>query len=147
MADQALNVQPVIDWLIEGAPPARLPKDVLAEFCRRVREQGMALYRAAVFVRTLHPNVLGRSFIWQEGRDAVEVRATVNGESRQHGFVRDMMFAVPSLLAYVSRIMTLEPGDLLLTGTPSGVAPLRAGDRVEVSISGIGTLESRVVER
>jgi adenylate cyclase len=70
---QTLDIRPVIDWLIDGAPPARLPQEVLAEFCRRVREQGMALYRAAVFVRTLHPNVLGRSFIWQEGKDAVEV--------------------------------------------------------------------------
>jgi adenylate cyclase len=70
---KALDIRPVIDWLIDGAPPARLPEEALSEFCRRVRAQGIALYRAAVFVRTLHPNVLGRSFIWQEGREAVEV--------------------------------------------------------------------------
>jgi adenylate cyclase len=73
VADQTLDVRPVIDWLVEGAPPARMPQDVLSEFCRRLREAGIALYRAAVFVRTLHPNVLGRSFIWQEGKAAVEV--------------------------------------------------------------------------
>lgn len=72
-ASAALNVRPIIDWLVAGAPPARLPQDVLLEFCHRARAHGIALYRAAVFVRTLHPNVLGRSFIWQEGRDAVEV--------------------------------------------------------------------------
>jgi adenylate cyclase len=68
-----LNVRPVADWLIDGAPPARLPNDVLLEFCRRVRAQGLSIYRAAVFVRTLHPNVLGRSFIWHEDKDSVEV--------------------------------------------------------------------------
>ncbi len=68
-----MNVRPIIDWLVAGAPPARMPQDVMLEFCHRVRAQGIALYRAAVFVRTLHPNVLGRSFIWQEGRDTVEV--------------------------------------------------------------------------
>ena len=67
------DVGPVIDWLVEGAPPTRVPEEVLLEFCRRLRAQGMALHRVAVFVRTLHPNVLGRSFIWQEDRDAVEV--------------------------------------------------------------------------
>jgi adenylate cyclase len=73
VAAQALNVRPVVDWLVAGAPPARKPQDVLLEFCHRVRECGIALYRVAVFVRTLHPNVLGRSFIWQEGRDGVAV--------------------------------------------------------------------------
>ncbi len=73
MADQELNVQPVIDWLVEGAPPARLPQDVLLALCRRLVDQGLPLYRAGVFVRTLHPNVLGRSFVWQADRDAVEI--------------------------------------------------------------------------
>jgi len=70
-----MNVQPVIDWLVEGAPPAKLPQDVLLEMCRRLGACGLALHRVAVFVRTLHPNVLGRSFIWQESRDAVEVNS------------------------------------------------------------------------
>jgi adenylate cyclase len=73
VADQELNIQPVIDWLVEGAPPARLPQDVLLDLCRRLVAHGLPLYRAAVFVRTLHPNVLGRGFIWQADRDAVEV--------------------------------------------------------------------------
>ena len=77
MADQAvdtrLNVQPVIDWLMNGAPPSRPPKDVLAETCRRMVEAGLPLYRVGVFVRTLHPNVLGRGFLWQADRNMVEI--------------------------------------------------------------------------
>ena len=59
---------------------------------------------------------------------------------------RDMVFSIPQLIAYVSSFMTLEPGDLLLTGTPAGVSPLAAGDVVEVSIEGIGELTNPVVE-
>ena len=68
-----MNVQPVIDWLIDGALPAGVPGDVLLHLCHRLLAAGMPVYRVAVFVRTLHPNVLGRSFIWQETRDAVEI--------------------------------------------------------------------------
>jgi len=68
-----LSVQPVIDWLVDGAPPTGMPGDVLLNLCHRLRDEGMPVYRVAVFVRTLHPNVLGRSFIWQETRDTVEI--------------------------------------------------------------------------
>ncbi len=73
MADQELNIQPVIDWLIDGARPARLPQDVLLDTCRRTVAAGLPLHRVGVFVRTLHPNVLGRAFIWQADRAAVEM--------------------------------------------------------------------------
>ena len=73
MADQELSIEPVIDWLMDGARPARLPQDVLRETCRRIVSAGLPLYRVGVFVRTLHPNVLGRAFIWQEDKRAVEV--------------------------------------------------------------------------
>jgi 2-keto-4-pentenoate hydratase/2-oxohepta-3-ene-1,7-dioic acid hydratase in catechol pathway len=69
---------------------------------------------------------------------ALETR--VNGELRQHGSTLDFIFSIPELLSYITAAITLEPGDLILTGTPSGVGPLRAGDRVEVSIPGIGVL-------
>jgi 2-keto-4-pentenoate hydratase/2-oxohepta-3-ene-1,7-dioic acid hydratase in catechol pathway len=64
----------------------------------------------------------------------------VNGELRQHGSTLDFIFPIPKLLAWISAIFTLEAGDLILTGTPSGVGPLRAGDCVEVSIPGLGVL-------
>jgi 2-keto-4-pentenoate hydratase/2-oxohepta-3-ene-1,7-dioic acid hydratase in catechol pathway len=71
---------------------------------------------------------------------AIELWTRVNGDTRQHGRVADMIWPIPELLAYVSQVMTLLPGDLLLTGTPAGVGPLALGDRVEVEITGIGTL-------
>ena len=75
----------------------------------------------------------------------LEVRCRVNGVERQHGRVRDMVFSIWKLVAYISQVMTLEPGDLIATGTPSGVGPLRAGDVVEVEIPGVGVLRNPVV--
>jgi len=68
----------------------------------------------------------------------------VNGQERQHGHACDMIFGIPFLLAYISGIMTLEPGDLVATGSPSGVGPLAAGDVVEVEIPGVGVLRNAV---
>jgi adenylate cyclase len=73
VADEALDIQPVIDWLVEGARPARRPQDVLVDTCQRTVSAGLPLYRVGVFVRTLHPNVLGRAFIWQADTGAVEI--------------------------------------------------------------------------
>lgn len=68
------------------------------------------------------------------------VETRVNGELRQHGSTADFIFSIPELLRYISAAITLEPGDLILTGTPAGVGPLKAGDVVEVSIPGLGVL-------
>ncbi|HWO88928.1 MAG TPA: fumarylacetoacetate hydrolase family protein [Gemmatimonadales bacterium] len=75
---------------------------------------------------------------------SLEVIGRVNGAVRQHGRSRDMIFMVPDLLAYISLAMTLEPGDLVLTGTPEGVGPLSPGDVVEVEIPGVGVLRNPV---
>ena len=64
----------------------------------------------------------------------LEVVTRVNGSERQRGRVADMAFDIPALLAYISAVMTLEPGDLVLTGTPAGVGTLSAGDEVEVEV-------------
>ena len=72
------------------------------------------------------------------------INCHVNGEMRQMSSTRDMVFNVRQIIAFVSSIMTLEPGDILMTGTPAGVGPLNAGDVVEVSIEGIGTLRNTV---
>jgi 2-keto-4-pentenoate hydratase/2-oxohepta-3-ene-1,7-dioic acid hydratase in catechol pathway len=77
-------------------------------------------------------------------RDALEVICRVNGEVRQQGRVSEMAFGIPELIAYISRVMTLEPGDVIATGTPAGVGPLRDGDVVEVEIPGVGTLRNPV---
>ncbi len=76
--------------------------------------------------------------------DDLEVVTRVNGDERQRGHVRDMEFPLLDLLVYTSRMMTLEPGDLVLTGTPAGVGPLQDGDEVEVEVSGIGVLRNPV---
>jgi 2-keto-4-pentenoate hydratase/2-oxohepta-3-ene-1,7-dioic acid hydratase in catechol pathway len=68
------------------------------------------------------------------------IETRVNGELRQHGSTLDFIFPIPALLRYITSAITLEPGDLVLTGTPSGVGPLSPGDRVEVSIPGLGVL-------
>jgi 2-keto-4-pentenoate hydratase/2-oxohepta-3-ene-1,7-dioic acid hydratase in catechol pathway len=77
---------------------------------------------------------------WQD----LEIVARVNGVVKQHGHARDMVFGVPALIAYISRIMTLEAGDIIATGTPEGVGPLQAGDIVEVEIPGIGRVANPV---
>ncbi|MDT8342666.1 MAG: fumarylacetoacetate hydrolase family protein, partial [Longimicrobiales bacterium] len=76
--------------------------------------------------------------------ETLEVTTHVNGELRQHGRASEMVFSIPFLLAYASRIMTLEPGDLLSTGSPEGVAPLAPGDVVRVQIPGVGAVENPV---
>ena len=74
----------------------------------------------------------------------LSVATRVNGEERQRGVTSQMAFPIPYLVSYVSRMMTLEPGDVILTGTPSGVGPLAPGDRLEVEVSGVGILENTV---
>lgn len=76
---------------------------------------------------------------------ALIVRCLVNGEPRQEGRTATMIFSVAEVLAYASHVMTLEPGDLVLTGTPSGVGPLVDGDRLTLAIEPIGAMELRVV--
>jgi 2-keto-4-pentenoate hydratase/2-oxohepta-3-ene-1,7-dioic acid hydratase in catechol pathway len=73
------------------------------------------------------------------------VRSRVNGELRQDGHTGDLIFSVDDLIAFVTAVMTLEPGDVILTGTPAGVGPLHPGDRIEIEVEGIGTLENEAV--
>lgn len=77
---------------------------------------------------------------------SLSVVTRVNGVERQRGKSSEMVFSIPSLLAYISRIMTLEPGDLVATGTPSGVGPLVPGDVVEVEIPGVSRVSNPVQE-
>ena len=72
------------------------------------------------------------------------ITCRVNGEIRQMSSTREMVFSIPQLIVYISSVMTLEPGDLILTGTPAGVSPLSPGDEVEIEIEGIGKLRNPV---
>lgn len=74
----------------------------------------------------------------------VEVETKLNGVRRQLGNTRDFIFSLDKVIRYISSVMTLYPGDLILTGTPAGVGPLQSGDTVEVSIGGIGQLKNPV---
>jgi 2-keto-4-pentenoate hydratase/2-oxohepta-3-ene-1,7-dioic acid hydratase in catechol pathway len=78
---------------------------------------------------------------------AVSLQTHLNGDLVQDGTTKDMIFDVPALVAHVSSVMTLLPGDVILTGTPEGVGPMQPGDEVEVSIGGLGALTNTVVKR
>ncbi len=73
------------------------------------------------------------------------ITCRVNENIRQMASTRDMIFSIQQIIAFVSSVMTIEPGDLILTGTPAGVGPLEPGDRVNISIENIGELENGVV--
>ena len=76
----------------------------------------------------------------------VGVQAKVNGEVRQDGNTRDFIFPIDVVIRYISQVMTLMPGDLIPTGTPSGVGSLVAGDVVQVTVEGVGTLINTVMD-
>ena len=76
--------------------------------------------------------------------DSLTVVTRVNGAERQRGVARDMAFHIPALLAYITTIMTLEPGDLVATGTPAGVGKLSPGDDVEIEILGLSSVRNTV---
>lgn len=72
------------------------------------------------------------------------VRALLNGERKQSSTTANLIFPIPYLISYLSAIMTLEPGDLIMSGTPSGVGPMKKGDEIVIEIEGIGSLSNRV---
>ena len=77
---------------------------------------------------------------WQD----ILVEGVHNGEIRQSGRTSQMIFPIPRLIEYISSVMTLNPGDLISTGTPSGIAPMKSGDSIIVRVQGIGSLENTV---
>ena len=86
---------------------------------------------------------LGPSVLPDPDWDRLAFETFLNGERRQQGSVEDFIFPIPALVAFISRVMTLLPGDVILTGTPPGIGPVKAGDRVTVAAEGIGRLENR----
>ncbi|MDY3868696.1 MAG: fumarylacetoacetate hydrolase family protein [Pyramidobacter sp.] len=75
------------------------------------------------------------------------VESRLNGKVMQHSRTSQLIFPVPRLVSYISHIMTLLPGDLILTGTPGGIAPMKAGDVIEVEIEGLGILKNTITDR
>jgi len=90
---------------------------------------------------------VGPSIVRREEADfkSFRVQTFVNGEKKQDAPVTDMLFGVSDIIAYISAFMTLEPGDLIATGTPPGVGPLQPGSIVKVVIEGVGVLENPVI--
>jgi 2-keto-4-pentenoate hydratase/2-oxohepta-3-ene-1,7-dioic acid hydratase in catechol pathway len=72
------------------------------------------------------------------------ISCRVNGDMRQMASTREMIFPISQLIVYISSIMTLLPGDVILTGTPPGVGPLKSGDEIEIAIEGLGLLKNTV---
>ena len=87
---------------------------------------------------------VGPAILVEPDLEDLEVVTRVNDEERQRGHTRIMLFQILDLLVYASHMMTLEPGDLMLAGTPEGVGPLADGDRLEVEVSGVGVLQNPV---
>ncbi|MEO5619004.1 MAG: fumarylacetoacetate hydrolase family protein [Candidatus Eisenbacteria bacterium] len=87
---------------------------------------------------------LGPALVMGLSPGALRVECRVNGERRQLGSTSDLLFPVPALIAHISGIMTLEPGDVIATGTPAGVAPVVPGDSIEIEIEGVGILRNPV---
>ncbi|MFH1625386.1 MAG: fumarylacetoacetate hydrolase family protein [Pseudomonadota bacterium] len=76
---------------------------------------------------------------------SLDIRSLLNGELRQSSNTRHLIFSVPHLVNFISEVMTLLPGDVIATGTPSGIGPMNAGDQIEIVIEGIGTLRNYVL--
>lgn len=132
------NLGPEDDWhsIVRGFTPAN---DISARDLQKKDEQ----WTRAKGFDTFCP--VGPLVSDEPDLDAgLTIETRLNGELRQHSSTLDFIFPVPVLLRFITAVMTLEPGDLVLTGTPSGVGPLSPGDRVEVSIRGLGVLANTV---
>ena len=81
-----------------------------------------------------------------DGRD-LQVQAFVNGSVRQNSRTRELIFTIPELVEFISSVMTLLPGDIISTGTPSGIGPIRPGDQVTIHVEGVGSLTNPVAVR
>jgi 5-oxopent-3-ene-1,2,5-tricarboxylate decarboxylase / 2-hydroxyhepta-2,4-diene-1,7-dioate isomerase len=78
--------------------------------------------------------------------DTIGIRTYVNGELRQQGNTKDLIYTIPALIEYITEFMTLEPWDMIWTGTPKGISPIKPGDHLRLEIDGIGALENDVAE-
>ena len=89
---------------------------------------------------------LGPKVVKDVDPDKLDIKLLLNGEIRQSSNTSNMIFKVDRLVSFISQIMTLEPEDVILTGTPRGVGPMQLGDVVEVEIEGVGKLSNKVIK-
>jgi 2-keto-4-pentenoate hydratase/2-oxohepta-3-ene-1,7-dioic acid hydratase in catechol pathway len=88
---------------------------------------------------------LGPCIVTDLDASDLQLKTFLNGKLHQSGRTRNLIFSIPALVRYISRVMTLNPGDVITTGTPAGIGPMQPGDRVDVQIEGIGTLSNTVL--
>jgi 2-keto-4-pentenoate hydratase/2-oxohepta-3-ene-1,7-dioic acid hydratase in catechol pathway len=140
----------VIGRLCRDVPVARVPEVVLGYTvandvtARDLQKKDGQWWRAKGF-DSFCP--LGPYLVTDLDAGDLRVTTRLDGQTVQDGRTSQMIFDLPTLVAYVSSAMTLLPGDVLLTGTPAGVGPMTAGQRVEVEVEGIGVLSNPVVRR
>jgi 2-keto-4-pentenoate hydratase/2-oxohepta-3-ene-1,7-dioic acid hydratase in catechol pathway len=140
----------VIGRLCRQVPPSRVPEVIFGYTCandvtaRDLQAKDGQWDRAKGF-DTFCP--LGPWIETDADPADLELTTVVNGEIRQYSRTSLLMHDVAALVTFVSAVMTLLPGDVLLTGTPAGVGPMKDGDEVSVTIEGIGTLSNEVVTR
>lgn len=138
----------VIGRIAKDIPPERVPDVVLGYTCandvtaRDLQRRDQQWARAKGFDASCP---IGPWIETDLDTSDLAVRCVVNGEERQSGRTSQMVFDVASLVSYISSAFTLLPGDVIMTGTPSGVGPIEAGDHVVVSVQGIGILANQVV--
>lgn len=137
----------VIARRLSKASPAQVREAILGYTCandvtaRDIQRREQQFTRAKGF-DTFCP--LGPTLVAGRPSDEAFVTVRVNGAQRQHGRIGDMVHGVDALLSFISHVMTLEPFDVVLTGTPEGVGPLVDGDVIDVEIDGVGLLQNRV---
>ena len=124
---------------VEGILPVN---DVTARTLQRKDSQWSRAKGFDTFCPVGEPRALGEVDL-----DSLSVVTRLNGSERQRGRTNQMVFSIPFLISYISRIMTLEPGDILATGTPEGVGSLSPGDEVEIQLSGLEVLRNPVKAR
>jgi 2-keto-4-pentenoate hydratase/2-oxohepta-3-ene-1,7-dioic acid hydratase in catechol pathway len=138
----------VIGRAAKNVPPGEAASHILGYTClndvtaRDLQKKDGQWTRAKSF-DTFCP--MGPSLETEIDPSGLRIEARVNGLVRQSSSTANLIFSVPELLSFISRVMTLLPGDVIATGTPPGVGPLAAGDLVEVEIEGIGILANRAV--
>jgi 2-keto-4-pentenoate hydratase/2-oxohepta-3-ene-1,7-dioic acid hydratase in catechol pathway len=110
---------------------------------RELQQKGAQYTHAKGFdtFAALGPCVAGVDY---QAAGGVGVQGLVNGETRQDSSTAQLVFSIDYLIAYITRVMTLLPGDIIATGTPSGIGPLRPGDRVTIQVAGVGELTNAV---
>ena len=137
----------VIGKRLKGAGEAECAKAVAAITClndvtaRDIQKAEVQFTRAKGF-DTFCP--VGPWAVTDLDWSALRVQCRVNGETKQDGNTKDQVFPVPKLLAFISAGMTLEPGDVVTTGTPAGVSAFKAGDVIEIEVEGVGVLRNEV---